>query len=616
MSLRSRAFLTGMATGFFRANNERRERMAERMQQLTDNKAALERERAKSEYDRAIKAADDEKKELQQLRAAGHIDPTGQTTEYTDAYWRDQTYDLWKQSDMSSQEEFIEVYKQGKKKGYDVQFKDAQSIQGRLGEIYTSIDNRQREAYNRPILTGFDKMLGRGIVTSQNAVASLVNNVAEKANVDVRMKQMEVDKYAAATQAEMEEQAKNQPVTETINPAVENPVVNDVYEDRGEFFSAPVPVDKIVSITSKDGETWSGDNYVDNAVEVVHMKDGVKITETGTMTPDGRTFVPDPSITTYRKPDTNSRSLNPYEGAANTKIANDAQTTLGSANRVIRSVNNIVAKYTGDKYGSEKVFDDFGEALHAMTTVLSNNFRGGVRERDDVLNLMKNQKNLELLPSDIRRALADGDEDRLRELTNAYANAEYSNALRELKDKAFNEDEEEFIARIQRSQIKTELQPMVRDLLRLWSEGDKKPAWGAVENVLKDLNPTSTSEELMGALEQYKVNTTTTTYDYLGEKFDVSIYSPVNSGFIPNEDGKEFYRNPVTGVTMMVLTGTNAEGQILQYYVPSDSRAIYEVPLPTKGKKTPDSYQRMFNLTKRMMDQFTEQLNYRGYPIN
>lgn len=158
MSLRSRAFLAGVGTGFFKANNERRERMQQRLEELANNRAEMDREHAKSEYSRTIKAAEAEKAQVQALRSAGHIDEV--TGEYTDNYWRDTTMDSWDKENYASQEEFIKVYKQGKPSKFQSQYKDPAEIASKTQSIYSAIDQRKREELGRSPLTGFDTMLG------------------------------------------------------------------------------------------------------------------------------------------------------------------------------------------------------------------------------------------------------------------------------------------------------------------------------------------------------------------------------------------------------------------------------------------------------------------------
>lgn len=160
MSLRSRALLGGVARGFFKANNDRRARMEEQMTRLANDTAMREREQAKSEYDRHIKAANAESANIQALRSAGHIDDANM---YTPKYWRDTTFDIWDKENYSSQEEFIKVYSQGMPDRVTRQYKDPNEISGQLHSIYNSIDQREREALSVSPLTSFDEMLGRGL---------------------------------------------------------------------------------------------------------------------------------------------------------------------------------------------------------------------------------------------------------------------------------------------------------------------------------------------------------------------------------------------------------------------------------------------------------------------
>lgn len=172
MGFRSRALLTGVATGFLKANNDRRDRMAERMQQLSDNRATMDRERAKSRADAASKAAAEESSKWHELRSNGYIDTDGNyttlyhdkiaTAEFTKKEVREaygNNFDAFK----------TEFSKMGPKK-FIREYKDPNEIETSLQNIYSSIDTRQRNELQRPALTGFDAMLGSVVNRVSSAV--------------------------------------------------------------------------------------------------------------------------------------------------------------------------------------------------------------------------------------------------------------------------------------------------------------------------------------------------------------------------------------------------------------------------------------------------------------
>jgi hypothetical protein len=191
--------------------------MEQRMQALADNKALRDREHAKSEYDRTMKAASQEQAQIQALRSAGHLDDKDQ---YTDTYWRDTTMDLWDKKAYAKQEDFINVYKQGRAAGFQRQFKNPNEIAGQLRGIYDAIDQRQVEESGKSALTGFDQMLGRGFV---------------------------------------KEQAPDEP--ETPIPSLDATVPSapvETLEDKGKFFEAAQPEPKSIQQVIKDD---TGNNF-------------------------------------------------------------------------------------------------------------------------------------------------------------------------------------------------------------------------------------------------------------------------------------------------------------------------------------------------------------------
>lgn len=185
MSLRTRALLGGIARGFLKSNNDRHDRMEQRAAQLAEKQGIMERERAKSRYASAIQAAEQEEKTWDEYKSKDWIDAEGN---FTSAYYRDQTYDKWKESEYKDQEEFIEIWKKDRAPKLTRSYKSPQVLQKEMASIYNSIDNREREALARPVLTGFEKMMGFGLVKGVQAGASAFNSGAEALGVDARAK--------------------------------------------------------------------------------------------------------------------------------------------------------------------------------------------------------------------------------------------------------------------------------------------------------------------------------------------------------------------------------------------------------------------------------------------
>ena len=172
MSFRSRALLTGVATGFLKATNDRRDKMAERMQLLADNKALMDRERAKSRADAASKAAAEEASKWSELRGVEHIDDDGN---YTDKYHDTVAASKFAEEGIRKAygNDFEKFKAEWRKMGpskFVRQYKDPNEIESSLQKVYGSIEARQQAELSRPVLTGFDAMLGSMVNRVSSAV--------------------------------------------------------------------------------------------------------------------------------------------------------------------------------------------------------------------------------------------------------------------------------------------------------------------------------------------------------------------------------------------------------------------------------------------------------------
>lgn len=173
MGFRSRALLTGVATGFLKAQNDRRDKMAERLQQLSDNRALMDRERAKSEYAEATKAAAKEKMEWARAMEAKEIDADGN---YTQLYYDKVATTAFADPNIQKAyggkgfDAFKAEWQKLQPKKMTRQFKDASEISGDMSRVLDSIDTRQRHELSQPVMTGLDSFLASGVNRVKSAV--------------------------------------------------------------------------------------------------------------------------------------------------------------------------------------------------------------------------------------------------------------------------------------------------------------------------------------------------------------------------------------------------------------------------------------------------------------
>lgn len=195
MGFRSRALLTGVATGFLKAQNDRRDKMAQRLQELSDNRALMDRERAKSEYANATKAAAEEKAKWAQAVEARDIDADGN---YTKAYHDKQAFALFKDPNIQKAyggkgfKAFAEEYAQMGPKKMTRMFKDPDVLQANLTKLLDSVDSRQRQELSQPVMTGLDKFLMTGV----NAVSSAFGATPKNSQEPVQEQEVTFNPYA------------------------------------------------------------------------------------------------------------------------------------------------------------------------------------------------------------------------------------------------------------------------------------------------------------------------------------------------------------------------------------------------------------------------------------
>ena len=576
MSLRSRAFLTGMATGFLRSNNERRAKMADRMQQLSDNSSEMARERAKSRAAAGMKGAQEEESDIKALRAAGHLEQD--SLEYTTAYWNDKTRDIWKESQFKTQEEFIEqYYKQNRPKAYKREFKDTSEIQRNLSDIEKAIQMRQSNEVSRTVSTPLDRLLSFG-------------TLKEEGGSNVRIPELDVK-------------------------AAQGPV--DTFESTGGTLEKPKELKPKFTNISDSGESmWIGNKRVDDTVSATYKDEyGTEYIAHGVM--KGDEFVHIPELTdTKGSPE---GKVQPYEGDTNIKISEEAHAILYSTTRALKTIDNIERHYQPQAYGSDALFTDVGNFLHASLRVFDPSYKGSAGEKVEVLDVMRYKSQEVQLPLEMQKALDEGNEEALYEMAKQYYAEGYTQDLQAFTATALTSEQQQIAARLSRATVSAELQPLVRDLLRAWTGGEKKVAWGAAEKLLESLEPDSTPEKLIAQLDTYKRDMTTLSFEQLENKWQASRYSFNNDterGFLKKDikdyGETEYYKNPKTGEILMVQTGTDINDKGYRYFIPSGQRSVFELPLPSPGLAPTAKEERMFKHTQRMLKEYTQELNIHG----
>jgi hypothetical protein len=160
----SRALLGGVATGFLRANNDRRDRMNTRMQELADNTAAQARERAKTALSVTQKNAQAENDKIKALTSEGAIDDKGM---YNDSWWLRQSQSDWKEfgepSGVSHMDYTNNTYKKDRPKGIQREYKSSAEINKGYEELQASISANLRNDLNENAATSLDRFLGSSL---------------------------------------------------------------------------------------------------------------------------------------------------------------------------------------------------------------------------------------------------------------------------------------------------------------------------------------------------------------------------------------------------------------------------------------------------------------------
>lgn len=251
-----RAILTGAITGFLRSNNERRERMEQRLYTMANDRATREREQAKTEYSDMLKASQAEEAEYNSLRSVGDIDENGN---YSDQYYTKLAYAEFKDPNVREAygndfEKFNQEFRKMAPKSYKRNYKSPAKIKEELTKLYASIDARQQESTSGPVLTGFERMLGQGI----DAGIDLIGDGLSKATGGRVSMQ-----GAVAPDSEMNTTGDLQLRTNTdlasVDPMAEQTSITPQASTETPDFQrseAPVPIENTWKSTDADGKEY------------------------------------------------------------------------------------------------------------------------------------------------------------------------------------------------------------------------------------------------------------------------------------------------------------------------------------------------------------------------
>ena len=645
MGFRSRALLTGVATGFLKANNDRRDRMAQRLQELSDNRALMDRERAKSRADAASKAAAEEHSQWASLRANDFIDDEGN---YQKKYFDKVAYAEFQKKETREAfggnfQQFADEFKKTQGTKFIRQYKDPEQIESSLRNVYDSIDTRQRSELSRPAMTGFDAMLG-----------SVVNRVTSSVGLDKPFGPPSDGTLSSEPTAElnvMQEQGPMEPAAPYERPNFKGPEVAPekaekwIRREDGTWvvaFADSAGGNTIVntgvkgydtdqgfkdtrpSMTDSDQKWYVNGIPVPNVKEVTYVDEhGVKQTEKGVLNEQGK-FVKVPELSPFSDVDKPKEELDaPYTGEHNIKAVSEAHMVLEPAVNAYVTLNNIKSTYNPADYGSEQVLSEVGNMKTALFRMTNIGFSGGYTEKAKVLEAMSKGAAFQELPPEMQDAIMKKDLNTISALSKQYSDAELQEVYAGFEVIATTEQEQEILSELRAQSVSAEMQPLVRDLLRAWTGGDKKPAWGAAEQLLKTLQAGSTPEKLLAQVDVYKRNMAMQVRNQMQVKWDASKYSMSNNvgnGFAETDfgdfSGTELRRNRKTGQFLLIKTGTNSKGELVRYFIPSDSKSVLEAKQPVKGKEFTTKDQNMYRYTNRMLDDFNEILNNNGRPIN
>jgi hypothetical protein len=635
MGFRSRALLTGVATGFLKANNDRHAELKARVVELADRKAELDRERAKSEMTRSVEAAATESAKYQELFGKGHIDAEGN---YTTVYWDDASRAEWQQhGNGKSHKEYAETFKQGRPQKFVRQYKDVGEIQKGFQSIYDSIDARQRAESSVNPLTNIENMLG-GSVLSLFGRDTDFEQKAEQVSVPT------VDPMTHAAPSAVHEDKGL-----TYNLPKEKPALTQLVKNiQGKYDSIQVTDDNKVSvtdtgvtamITDQNGNSLRGslEQMIDpvwrEGKDFVSDKgvwkntdfdtNGKPVTTYGYIV-DGK-FVVDPKLRDTKVED--ETSAYPFKGEHNIKAVNGAMVTVDAAQSAHRNLNIMSKVYNPSDYGSERFVSDGMNIASALGRIFEPDFSAGPKEQKRVIELIRQSDGYNQLSPELKVAIESGDPKAIKEANQKYAGEQFEQFKLEMKNAAnLSDEDKKLLSELRVGQIDAHALAAARDVIRAWTNGDNKPALGAVQELTESLKPGATATKFSSIVETYKVSMVQQVQRSLGVKWSASEYS---HGQSPDKKflelpralqtklglpGTELRRDPVTGDFLMIKTGIDKDKNIVRYYVTANDQSIYKAILPKKGQELTPQQADDFKYGQALEADFSERFNQHGRP--
>tara|TARA_R110002020_G_scaffold197523_4_gene398644 strand:+ start:733 stop:2553 length:1821 start_codon:yes stop_codon:yes gene_type:complete len=570
---------------------DRKDQMEQRFRELADNKAAQQNELAKSQYAQAQAGKAAEDKLMATAVANGTMEQDGT---YTKKHWETKAYDKYFKHKRTLEE--TKWYEMNKDK-----LAAAESSGASQGYTRTYIDNIAAENYKRKLAyneavrerEGSRQFHGDGV---DGAIGRLADSVGDA--IFGKREQIE-----HPTSPELLTQSQGKQFG-----------TNEVTEGTLEFASGSSGFQNIKDVQSG---RWLNGTQVDDVVSAEYVDSrGVTKTVDGVMRDNQ--FVPLPELT-GQKPQGTQGASDPYGSDRNRKKADASQQVLFSTTQADRLMDDIISNYNSVDYGSEAVYKGVENYAYAFSTLARPGYDGGIAKKREIYTAMQKGAAFSELPPELQYAIRSNDNNLIQKYAEDMNTTEIGNLTDVMSAQAMTEDEKEIASNLRRAKVPAILQPLVRSLLRSWTGGEKKVAWGAAERLLDTLSVSSNAEGLIGQLDVFSKDMRILSQKELSNKFDASIYSMSNDldrGFLPMDIGdiskKEYRRNPTTGALALVITGTDADNKPYQYVLDSNSTQVLEVPLPTKADKGSPRDERKRLVAARYLEEYSQQVNEYG----
>lgn len=600
---RKAARSAGRRAGFYARKRELHDAKNKRYQELVKETGIQERTAAREQFKTMRAAAVAENQEIAAQQSAGFFkDNTDGKLEYSDLFFQTKameqankakgvTFDSLEQFlNSTGSEAMVKTMKSRHGKFRNRVYKSEAEMSASLERILQESRNKQLSNQNKRQYTELDRLLSFGLNKSEEMDTSAVGTVEGMRDPST----FDLSKHEAFDEK-----------LEVPKGASRKTYVTEREEMKGTWYL--------------DGEPLH-DVFANVQYEVIDGKrTGSKITEYGTMeigADDTPVFVPVPGLTeTEPEKVEEEKYKGVYRSPETVKEATTANKVLSQVTEVQRITSAAISKYGATDYGSNKWYHTFEDSVFAMTTAFRPwGEQTSVGLKKAVLENIKTSNLLAEYPEEIQTAIekagVEGSKEsyvELGNLLNEYSITrmeEIKGTLRHVQELShLTDDQRESIQRINTMTFDVSMQPLVRALLRTWTNGENKVAWGAAEKLLEQIKGGATTSEVVAALDFYQKSTRVTGFDNLRTKFEASMFSygqDRTRGFIPKdytvtrEDGKtvvfqarEFRMNPKTKEMVLVVTGVQKGhgSRPVQYYIPSRGKAVYEafLPVPSKG---------------------------------